>query len=169
MIFFICERGLPFLGNNETFGSAHNGNYHGILELLAQYDDFLDSHIKKRGNAGKGIVSYLSSTICNKFRHLIAKRVFDEIIHRIKKSHYYSFTLDSTKDEGRIDQLVLIFRYIEKNGDPVERFFTFMPNKGHKAREMFDALNEFLNDNEIQLINCRGQSYDNASAMSGKF
>ena len=52
--------------------------------------------------------------------------------------------LDSTKDEGRIDQLFLIFRYIQNNGDPVERFLTFMPNKGHKAREVFDALVRFF-------------------------
>ena len=52
---------------------------------------------------------------------------------------------------------------------PVERFVTFMPNQGHKALEMFDGLTKFSTTNDIDLENCRDQSYDNASAMSGKY
>ena len=44
-----------------------------------------------------------------------------------------------------------------------------MPNKGHEAREIFDALVGSLNDNGINIQNCGGQSYDNASPMSGRF
>ena len=36
----LSERGLPFRGNYKLLGSAHNGNYLGILELLAQFDPF---------------------------------------------------------------------------------------------------------------------------------
>ena len=52
---------------------------------------------------------------------------------------------------------------------PVERFLTFMPIQGHKAYKLFDGLTKFLTTNDINLENCRGQSYDNASAMSGKY
>ena len=41
VIKFLCERGLSFRGDNELIGSAHNGNYLGILELLSNYDSFL--------------------------------------------------------------------------------------------------------------------------------
>ncbi|XP_068211782.1 uncharacterized protein [Palaemon carinicauda] len=34
---------------------------------------------------------------------------------------------------------------------------------------MFDGLMEFLNTHDIDLQNCRGPSYDNASAMSGRW
>ena len=44
-----------------------------------------------------------------------------------------------------------------------------MTNKGHGAQEMFNALMEFLKIHDIHLGNCRGQSYDNAYAMSGKY
>ncbi|XP_050061579.1 uncharacterized protein LOC126551671 [Aphis gossypii] len=119
VITFICERGLALRGKNEIVGSSKNGNYLGILELLAEYDNFLKQHIENHANRGSGHTNYLSSTIY------------------------------STPDEGHIDQLTLIFRYIEKD-TPVERFLVFMPNQGHKAQDI-------------------GQSYDNASAMSGKY
>ena len=36
----LAERGLPFRGNNEQFGSPNNDNYLGLLELLAKFDPF---------------------------------------------------------------------------------------------------------------------------------
>ena len=56
-----------------------------------------------------------------------------------------------------------------ENTTPVERFVTFMPNQGHKAQEMYDGLTKFLTLHGIDMQNCRGQTYDNASAMSGRY
>ena len=102
----------------------------------------------------------------------MGKRVLDEIVSRIKRSRYYSVTLDSMPDEGHVDQLTLVFRFME-NTTPVERFVTFMPNQGHKAEEMFDGLMQFLDTHGIldgiDIQHCRGQTYDNASAMSGRY
>ena len=123
-------------------GSAANGNYLGILELLAQYDDFLKQHIQKHAHLGSGHTNYLSSTLCEELVQLMGKRVLDEIVSRIKRSRYYSVTVDSTPDEGHVDQLTLVFRFME-NTTPVERFVTCMPNQGHKAEEMFDGLMHF--------------------------
>ena len=59
---FLCERGLPFHGENEVFGSPQNANFLRLLELLAQFKDFLADHICQFGNSGGGVPSYLSST-----------------------------------------------------------------------------------------------------------
>ena len=119
-------------------------------------------------NLGSGYTNYLSSTICEELVQLMRKRVLDEIVSRIKRSRYYSVTLDSTPDEGHVDQLSLVFRFMQ-NTTPVERFVTFMPNQGHKAEEMFDGLMQFLDTHVIDIQHCRGQSYDNASARSGRY
>ncbi|XP_068235678.1 zinc finger MYM-type protein 1-like [Palaemon carinicauda] len=98
----------------------------------------------------------------------MGNEVLNEIISRIKLSKYYSISFDSTPNEGHVDQLSLILRYMEHD-TPVERFVKFLPNQGHKAQEMFEGLKKFLEDNDIHIQNCRGQSYDNASAMSGRY
>lgn len=49
---------------------------------------------------------------------IIGKRGFNDIFY-IKKSKYYSTSLDSTPDKGHTDQLILIFRYLEKQ-TPIE-------------------------------------------------
>ncbi|XP_047132593.1 zinc finger MYM-type protein 1-like [Hydra vulgaris] len=145
---FVCERGLALRGDNETIGSPNNGNYLGLLELLAEYDDFLGQHIKNLASRGSGHTSYLLSTVCEELVRLMGNRVLNEIISRLKLSKYYSVSLDSTADEGHIDQLTLIFRYMEQDR-PVERFVKFLPNQGDKAEEMFRGLMSFLKDIDI--------------------
>lgn len=92
VIIFISERGLSFRGDDEALGSPRNGNYLGIIELLAKFDDFLSEHIKKHGNRGSGHTNFLSSTICEELIEIIGLRVFNEVISRIKKSKYYCVT-----------------------------------------------------------------------------
>ena len=165
---FIAERGLAFRGSNELIGSPGNGNYLGLLELIAQCDSFLAQHISRHANHGRGHTNYLSSTIMEEIIVVIGKQILGEIITRVKRSKYYSVSLDSTPDESHIDQLPLVLRYMEDDG-PVERFVTFMANRGHKAEEIFNALMEFLREQDLDIADCRGQSYDNASAMSGVY
>ena len=109
-------------------------------------------------------VIYLSSTLYEELVLRMSQKVMDEIVLRI--------SLDSTTDESHVDQLTLIFRFIEET-TPVERSVTFMPNQGHEAQEMFDGLTKFLPTNDIDLKNCRRQyhtiTYNNASAMRGKY
>ncbi|XP_065662638.1 uncharacterized protein LOC136085275 [Hydra vulgaris] len=161
------ERGLAFRGDNEIVGSPHNGNYLGILELPSEFDTFLAAHIKMHANKGRGHTSYLSSTICEEIINLMGSQVLKYIFGSIKKSKYFSVTVDSTPDEAHIDQLTIIIRYMDMEKlIPNERFLTFIPNTGHTGREMTEALLKYLESNGISLHDCRGQSYDNAANMS---
>ena len=168
VIKFLAERGLPFRGSDETVGSSNNGNYLGLLELLAKFDPFLSEHINAHGNKGKGHTSYLSKDVCEEFISLIGAKILDQIISEIKKSKYYSISLDSTPDLAHIDQLTLIVRYVLPSG-PVERFIKFLEMEGHRSANLADSLLDFFKEREINIKDCRGQSYDNASNMSGKY
>ena len=77
-------------------------------------------------------------------------------------------SVDSTPDITNVDQLTIIFRYVIPDG-PVERIVKFMPTRGHTGHQLADLLFEFIEDNGIRLKGLRGQSYDNASNMSGKY
>lgn len=167
-IVFISERGLAFRGSNETVGSKENGNYLGILELIAKFDPFLSQHIQNHANQGKGHTSYLSSTISDELIILLAKKTLDVIIDEVKAARYYSVSVDSTPDLSHVDQLTVILRYVLSEG-PVERFLTFINISSHTGEQLALYLTDFLAKNEIDIGLCRGQSYDNASNMSGKY
>ncbi|XP_058788983.1 uncharacterized protein LOC131662970 [Phymastichus coffea] len=137
-------------------------------ELLKKNDPFLQEHLNKYGNCGNGNVNYLSSTAYEEFIEEIGKTVQSEILKHIKKAKFDSVSLDGTKDRGHNDQLTIIYRYVEDD-KPVERFFKFFCNQKHKAQDMLNVLITTLEENDLGIANCRSQSYDNASAMNGKY
>ena len=51
----------------------------------------------------------------------------------------------------------------------MECFLTSIPIFSHGAKNLADIVVDFLNENKIPLSNCRGQSYDNASNISGHY
>lgn len=165
---FICERGLSLRDQNEIVGSSKNGNYLGILELIAKYDPFLSAHIKKHTNKESGHTNYLSSTICEELISLTANSVLNTIVTRLKMSKYYSVSVNSTPEEGHIDQLTIIFRYIE-NIVSVKIFLMFLLNSGHVGNAIAETLICLLDDYKIDIRHCREQSYNNSANMSGKY
>lgn len=82
----LCSRGLAFRGKSEKFGDPHNGNYFMILELLAEFDPFLASHIERFGNQGSGSTSYLSKTVCDEFILLMGDKVLKQIGDEIRSA-----------------------------------------------------------------------------------
>ncbi|GBP23047.1 Zinc finger MYM-type protein 1 [Eumeta japonica] len=69
---------------------------------------------------------------------------------------------------SHVDQLTLIVRYVLPSG-PVERFVKFLDMEDHTAEQLAQSLLDFLSESGIDIKDCRGQSYDNASNMSGKY
>lgn len=53
--------------------------------------------------------------------------------------------------------------------DPVERFLNLIHIFSHGAKNLADNVVDFLNNNNIPLSNCLGQSYDNASDVCGHY
>ncbi|KAL4126023.1 hypothetical protein QTP88_010255 [Uroleucon formosanum] len=164
---FLTSRGLAIRGSNETLGSVHNGNYLGCLELIAKFDPFISQHLIKYGNKGRGNASYISSTICTEFIMVMGEAVIKEIVNQIQSRKYFSIIVDSTPDITKIDQLTIAIRYVMSDGFPIERFIGFLPSVGHKGEDMEKAIIIKFSELNINIENCRGQAYDNASNMSG--
>uniref|UniRef100_A0A8C5N3R9 TTF-type domain-containing protein n=1 Tax=Leptobrachium leishanense TaxID=445787 RepID=A0A8C5N3R9_9ANUR len=162
-------RGLAFRGKDDRFGSTHNGNYMMMFEFLSEFDPFVAEHIARYGNAGKGVPSYLSFATCEQFIQLMADNVTKQILKEAKAGKYYSISVDSTPDSSHTDQLAFILRYVKEDGLPVERFLRFIPNPGHKSEQLAEVVLTTLKSYDLDIANCRGQSYDNASNMSGHY
>ena len=162
----LTSRGLALRGDSEHFGSNRNGNFLMCLELIAEFDPFLSAHIAKYGNPGQGKTSYLSSTTYNEFIELIATKVKKVIIDEAKASKYYSIIVDSTPDIRHVDQLALVTRYVRKDGTSVERYIEYIPKVHHKAEDLEKTIMSEIECLGLNIKDCRGQSYDNASNMA---
>lgn len=110
----------------------------------------------------------MSTTICEEFISIIATHVKEKIHGEISEAQYYSISVDSTPDVTHVDQLTFCIRYV-KCGTIIERFLEFIPIHGHTSEYLADTVHNYLKDNEIDIKNCRGQCYDNANNMAGKY
>jgi len=70
-----------------------------------EYDEFPMQYIQNHANRCSSHTNYQSPTICEELLILMGSELMNEIISRIKLSKYYSVSLDSTANEGRVDQL----------------------------------------------------------------
>ncbi|XP_060853423.1 zinc finger MYM-type protein 1 isoform X5 [Rhopalosiphum padi] len=165
----LASRGLAFRGHTSKIGCPRNGNFMMALELLAEFDPFISNHISKNGNPGKGHTSYLSYYIYEQFILLMSKKVENTIIQDVNTSRYFSISVDSTPDITHTDQLSLVVRFVDESGNVFERFLCFMNNVGHKSEDIAEAVITILNKYNLNLNYLRGQSYDNASNMSGSY
>ncbi|XP_064419092.1 zinc finger MYM-type protein 1-like [Latimeria chalumnae] len=113
---------------------------------------------------------HLSSTICEEFIKLVADKVQQDIVDELKLAKYFSFSVDSTPDISHTDQMTFTVRYVLNNTTPVERFLKFVPVTSHSGLHLFNVISETLSDElNINLKDYRGQTYDNASNMSGTY
>ncbi|XP_063910511.1 zinc finger MYM-type protein 1-like [Zophobas morio] len=159
---FLATNGLAFRGH-----SSDCGNYYNCLEYLSEFDPFLANHLKQYGHAGKGNASYLSPSIAEEFIQLMGKQVKSYILQEVKESKYFALIVDSTPDFSHEDQLALILRIVKVDGQTIERFIGFISLDDHSSKNLEEIVLEALKEMEIDIKYCRGQSYDNASNMSG--
>ena len=147
----LANEAYLFRRDNERFRSPNNGNYFGLLELVAKFDLFLLAHINRYGNAGSGNTSHLSKAICEEMIQLIAKKVKKLIVADVKKAGFLAFLWIIFPIFHIPIVLTLIIKYLSPvNGLPRERFITFLELKDHSGVGMADLVHKYLTS-ELQL------------------
>ncbi|GBP98394.1 Zinc finger MYM-type protein 1 [Eumeta japonica] len=110
------------------------------------------------------------ANVCDELIDLMSDKVHKVIVEEIQSAGYFSLSVDSTPDLSHTDQLSIILRYVSpSDGMPVERFLTFLNLKSHTGEEMANIVPSYLEGCKIDIAKCRGQSYDNAANMSGRY
>ena len=113
----------------------------------------------------------LTPAIQNELIEIFGKKVKDLILEEIKTAKYFSILLDSTPDVSHINQMAFIVRYvkIESNNEVQKKefFLNFFSLHGKNADEITKSILNELQQNGLDIMMCRGQSYDNASTMAG--
>ena len=173
---FLGERGLAFRGSSLRIGDVHNGNFLGILELLAHYDPLLQQHISKvKTSQQKGErlqAQYLSPQSQNEFIKVCAARVRDCILKERENAKYFSIMLDGTPDSSHAEQTTFILQHMKRDGDVFsvqERFLVFFDCCNKTGVEIASLILDTLQKYDMPIADCRGQGYDNAANMSGKY
>ena len=140
---FLAERNLAFRWSIERIGEPSNGNFLGLVELLAKFDPVMGEHLQCVTNA-EIHDHYLGKRIQNELITVVADAVVNAILRDIKNAMYLSVILDCTPDISHKEQMSLTIRYVSdgvnvKNPVAVhERFIKFLPVESNTGQDLCD-------------------------------
>lgn len=166
-VLFLAKNKLPFVGSSKDINSSNCGNFLALIKYTAKYNPVLALHIAR---LKKGSVSYLSPYIQNEFITNAGESLRKSIYEEQRK--FYAIMFDATPDVSKKEQVSQIIRTVhsDSNDTIIEKsFIDFIHYEGKTGLEIYDMISKKLEDDGLNILECRAQVYDNASSMSGLY
>ncbi|CAN0915983.1 Zinc finger MYM-type protein 5 [Linum grandiflorum] len=85
---FLAKHNLAFRGSNQKLYQSSNGNFLGLVEMLAEFDPITQEHVHRITN-DEVHFHYLGSRIQNEIILLLASTIKFEIVRKIKQAKYF--------------------------------------------------------------------------------
>ncbi|XP_074576695.1 uncharacterized protein LOC141833211 [Curcuma longa] len=138
---WLALQGCAFRGNDESSESS-NENAPTVCKYISP-------------DIQKEILSIYGS--------LIQKHIRDEV-----GDSKFCVILDETCDVAKREQMALVLRFVDVNGELQERFFDLIHVADAKAETLKTHLLEVFSKHSLRVENIRGQGYDGGSNMKGR-
>uniref|UniRef100_A0A0R0F360 TTF-type domain-containing protein n=1 Tax=Glycine max TaxID=3847 RepID=A0A0R0F360_SOYBN len=161
---FLLRCGIPFRGSDESFNSLFKGPFLELVDTLKEINpeianvidcapgnNFMTAHMIQKDLAAACACEITQQIVCD-----IADDVFCVLI-------------DESGDVAGKEQMVVVIRYVNSECLVKERFLGIVSVKETSAKSLKEALEKLLSINGLSLSSIRGQGYDGASNMRGKF
>ena len=174
IVIYLARTNAALRGHVEKLTSGdeiNSGNFLELVKLLSKYDPVMKSHLEY-AMENPHAPNYLSPRIQNEFIELLGSSVRDNLLEDIKTSRYYGLLFDSTPDIAHREQMSQVVRYVhidyeKKTVEIRESFLGFISIKGKDAASLQKTIIYLLDDDGVDIMNCRSQCYDNAAVMAG--
>lgn len=171
VILFCSKNNLPLRGTTEKIGDSNSGIFLQLIEVISQYSPVLAQHVQEVRQSNFH-TSYFSPTIQNEIIVLLGQTIRNKIITNIKEEKYYGIMFDCTPDVSHKEQMSQIIRYVKITDTEVsieESFVDFIHSKEKTGTGLASEILKKLEEDGIELKNCRAQGYDNGANMAGKY
>lgn len=183
IILYFYWLGLAFRGNDREnlmsinlnadqnyFRSENEGNFIGMVKLLAGENADLAAHIKKcqekSANGRAYQLTYLSSTFVDKALYVIRKHLVNGIVSEIKRNGgRFALLMDGSQDITTQEQISVVVRYVNDTDDVVEHSILFFNAANTSGKGLHDLLQTKITEIGLSMSDIIGYSFDGASNM----
>ncbi|XP_049386429.1 uncharacterized protein LOC125850608 [Solanum stenotomum] len=160
----LLQYGLPFRGHDESESSINQDFFLGFLRWLGD----------KHPDVGKVILEnapqndMLTCPMIQKdIVNVCAKETLKAIIGDLN-GDYFGILVDESKDISHKEQMTLVLRFVNKNGEVVERIIGLVHVSDTLACSLKKAIYFLLSVHSLSPSKIHGQGYDGASNMKGE-
>jgi len=135
----------------------------GIVDLLKKYDPILKKHFETGPKNSIYCSYYIQNDLIASISIVIKRQLKVAVINE-----KVAIMADETSNVGHHEQLSVIIRYFNKfKIRPIEQFVCMKRMMTVDATNIFNALNEVVEDYEIKWENVISTCFDGAATMSG--
>ena len=157
-------------------------NFMAILRYRSQDNILLKEHLEVkpkvlREDGGKEKetmkstkTTYLSPEIQNEIIEICGSIISDDIVNACNTAPCFGFIADEATDVATIEQMALCLRFYDEKEQRIrEDFIGFAECKATTGEALTDSFLENLREKGIDFNKMRGQGYDGAANMAGKY
>lgn len=155
---FFARQGIPLRGTDND----ENSNFLQLLKERAEDVNELETWLKRTEH------KWLSHDIQNEILELMANKIVNSVIERIKAADCYSLMIDETPDNSRKEQISVCFRITAEDLTVYEYFIGFYTTPSTKAETLFEIVEDTFIRFGLSFSKLRGQCYDGAKNVSGE-
>ncbi|RZC19012.1 Zinc finger MYM-type protein 1 [Glycine soja] len=161
---FLLRCGMPFRGSDESFNSLFKGSFLELVDTLKE----INLEIANVIDCTPGNNFMTAPTIQKDLVVACACEITQQIVCDIADD-VFCVLIDESGDVAGKEQMVVVIRYVNSEGFVKERFLGIVSVKETSAKSLKEALEKLLSINGLSLSSIRGQGYDGASNIRGKF
>ena len=164
-IIYCGRQNIALRGHVEsTAGEKNPGNFLALLKFRADAgDEVLVNHFNEASNRAK----YTSPTIQNELISIIGEQLRESIVSEIPaEAPYFSLLADEVTDVANTEQLSLVIRFVDSDGNIHEDFLGFNSLQRITGEAIAQSILHTLPQWNLDIKNCRGQGYDGTSNMA---
>ncbi|KAL5547866.1 hypothetical protein UlMin_003097 [Ulmus minor] len=162
---FLIRQGLAFRGHDESVDSSNQGNFLELLNFLADHNE--EVRVVALKNAPENL-RLTSPKIQNDIVNAYAVETINVIIRDMGDAAF-SILVDESRDVSIKEQMVVMFRYVDKKGYVIESFIGIEHVANTTAVSLKTAIGKLFSKHGLSISRLRGQGYYGASNMSGEF
>ncbi|XP_060598675.1 zinc finger MYM-type protein 1-like [Ruditapes philippinarum] len=163
VVLLLGKQNIPLRGHTEE-----RSNFMAVLQSHAQTGPLLANHLQN----GKDNARYTSPEIQNELISLCADQVRQQIISECRKSDFFAVMADEATDCSTKEQLSICVRFVVHNGEQYqlfEKFIGFVTCSSIKGVHLANEILDHLQGCGLDILKLRGQCYDGAGNMAGKY
>lgn len=151
---------------------SNEGNFIGLLKLMAGENEVLSKHLKncqenaKAGRLGDNEPTFISKSFVNSALFTIQKYLVKTIVDEIDRNGgCFGVLMDGTQDVSCKEQISIVVRYINDTNDISEHTVSIFDAKDTSGKALYESLRTVLTEIGLSLSNVVGCSFDGAPNM----